>query len=136
AQLLVDLVLDREAVTIPAGHVDGIVPQHRARLDDEVLEDLVEQVPHVDVAVRIGRTVVENPERTPHRRAADPGIDVDGVPPADHVRLELRQVGLHREGGPGKVERVLVIHGKQTVTPATVYGQPTLGRLRLTSTSA
>ena len=33
---------------------------HRAVLDDNVLEDLVESVPDVNIAVGVGRAVVEN----------------------------------------------------------------------------
>ena len=42
-ELLVDLMLDGQAVAVPAGHVDGIVAEHRPGLDDDVLEDLVER---------------------------------------------------------------------------------------------
>ena len=62
AELLVHLVLDGQAVAVPARHVDGVVSEHGARLDHEVLEDLVERRPHVDVAVGVGRPVVEDPQ--------------------------------------------------------------------------
>jgi hypothetical protein len=104
-------VLDRKPVAIPARDVDRVVPQHRARLDDEVLQDLVEQVAHVDMTVGIRRAVVKDPERALGGGLADLPVDVHPVPLLDHVRLELRQVGLHREGGLREVERVLIVHG-------------------------
>ena len=61
AELLVDLVLDRQPVAIPARHVDRVVAQHGARLHDEILQDLVQRGAHVDVAVRVRRSVVEDP---------------------------------------------------------------------------
>ena len=122
AELLVHLVLDGQPVAIPAGDVDGVAAEHGARLHDDVLQDLVERRPHVDVAVGVGRTVVEDPERALGRRLADPAVDVHGLPALEHLRLELREVGLHRERGPRQVERALVVHREQTVTPAGIYG--------------
>src|SRR2546425_6128191 len=43
-ELLVDLVLDRQSVTVPARHVDGVESGHRAGLDDHGLQDLVQDV--------------------------------------------------------------------------------------------
>ncbi len=59
-ELLLDLVLDRLTVAVPAGHVRRVVAAHRLVLDDEVLEHLVVRGPHVDVAVRVRRAVVQD----------------------------------------------------------------------------
>ena len=53
-------MLDRQAVAVPAGDVGAVEAPHRQRADDEVLEHLVEQVPHVDLAVGVGRAVVQD----------------------------------------------------------------------------
>ncbi len=53
AEILDDLVLDRQAVAVPAWNVRAIEPLHGQRADDDVLEHLVEQVPHVDLAVGV-----------------------------------------------------------------------------------
>jgi hypothetical protein len=37
--------------------------RHQAGLDDHVLENLVDSVSHVDIAVGVGRPIVENPHR-------------------------------------------------------------------------
>ena len=59
AQLAVDLELDRQAVAVPPGQVGGVEAEHVVRLDDEVLEDLVERGADVDLAVGVGRAVVQ-----------------------------------------------------------------------------
>ena len=60
AIVLLDFPLDRQTVTVPAGHVVGIEPEHLLRLHNEVLEDLVERVPDVDVAVGVGRSIMQH----------------------------------------------------------------------------
>ena len=59
AQLLVDLDLDGQAVAVVAGNVGRVESGHGLRLDDEVLQALVEGVAEVDGAVGVGRAVVE-----------------------------------------------------------------------------
>ena len=60
AVLLLDLPLDRQAVAVPARHVVGIVAEHLLRARHHVLEDLVERGADVDVAVGIGRAVMQD----------------------------------------------------------------------------
>ncbi len=55
--LLLDLLLDRQAVAVPARHVGRVEAIERARLDDDVLQHLVDGVADVDHAVRIRRAV-------------------------------------------------------------------------------
>ena len=60
AVLLLDLPLDRQAVAVPARHVVGVVAEHLLAARHHVLEDLVERVPDMDVAVGVGRAVVQD----------------------------------------------------------------------------
>src|SRR5690606_1640836 len=60
ADLLLDVVLDRQTMAVPAGNIRRIEARQRFRLDDDVLEDLVNRVPDVDVPVGIGRAVVQD----------------------------------------------------------------------------
>src|SRR5690606_34807644 len=60
AVLFLDLPLDRQAVTVPAGNVARVPAEHLLRADDEILEDLVERVTDMEVAVGVGRAVVED----------------------------------------------------------------------------
>jgi hypothetical protein len=59
-EFAVDLDLDGQAVAVPAGHVGRIEALHGLRLDDEILEDFVERGAQVDVAVGVGRPVVQD----------------------------------------------------------------------------
>jgi hypothetical protein len=70
AQIPVDLELDRQAVAVPAGHVRRVLAHHAAAAEQQVLEDLVHDVADVDVAVRVGRSVVQDEERRVRPRGA------------------------------------------------------------------
>src|SRR5262245_6904392 len=89
-ELLVNLVLDGQPVTVPARHVDRVVAQHRMGLHHDVLEDLVERGPHVDVTVRVGRAVVKDPAGTTAPSEAELPVDVPRFPAAEECRLPLR----------------------------------------------
>ena len=58
--LLLDLPFDRQAVAVPARHVVGVVAEHLLAARHHVLEDLVERVADMDVAVGVGRAVVQD----------------------------------------------------------------------------
>jgi len=93
----------------PSRHVGRVEAVERARLDDDVLQDLVDRVPDVDLAVRVGRAVVQDELRPPGTRGADLSVDVFLVPARQHLRLALREVRLHRELGLRQVQCVLVV---------------------------
>ena len=60
ARFLHDLVFDRQSVAIPARHVGRAKAGHGFGFHDEILQDFVERSAHVNVAVRKGRTVMED----------------------------------------------------------------------------
>ena len=109
AQRLLDLVLDRQPVAVPARHVGRIESVERARLDDDVLQHLVDGVADVDRAVRIRRSVVQDEFRAVGRDGAQLLVDAMFLPPGEHVRLAAREVALHREGGVRQVDGLLVV---------------------------
>ena len=120
-QLLLDLVLDGQAVAVPTGHVLGLLPLHVAGFDHDVLEDLVQGGTHVDVPVGIGRTVVQHVPvfRVPDRDHLVVGLDF--LPELERFRLALLEVGLHGEFGLGQEQGVLVIAHGFSSPPGTVY---------------
>ena len=110
---LLDLVLDRQAVAIPARQVRRIVTVEGARLDDDVLQHLVDRVADVDRAVRVRRAVVQDEHRPAPRDLAQLSIGVLRDPPLEHRGLAARQVGLHREVRRRQVDgRFVVGHGR------------------------
>ena len=58
-----DPMLDREAVAVPPRHEGAPTPLHELRPNHEVLEDLVHEVPDVDVSIGVGRTVMKTEDR-------------------------------------------------------------------------
>ncbi len=111
AVLLLDLDLDRHAVAVPARHVDGVEPAQAAGLDDHVLQDLVDGVADVDVAVGVRGAVVQHEFLRAAARRADRLVDLLFLPLLDPQRLALGQVAPHRERGVEQVDRVFVLLG-------------------------
>jgi hypothetical protein len=111
-QLALDTELDRQAVAVVSGHVRRIEARHRSRLDDEILEDLVEGRAEVDLAVRVRRTVVQHELRSAVAAFGDLPVEIHRLPAREPLRLGRLQVGLHREVGPGQIDGVLPLgHG-------------------------
>src|SRR5690606_35551842 len=106
--LFLDADLDRHAVAVPARDVARIEARHLPALDDDVLEDLVDSMPVVDVAVGERRAIMQLPEGPTHGVGPDPPIDAVVLPLAGPAGLAPGQVAAHREGGVGQVERVAI----------------------------
>src|ERR1700733_4650572 len=75
--LLLHLQLDGQAVAIPTGNVRRVETVERVRLDDDVLENLVDGMADVNGAVGIRRPIVEHEARPateslPHLRVGPP----------------------------------------------------------------
>ncbi len=104
-----DLVLDGQAVTVPTGDVAGVEAGQLARLDDHVLEHLVDGVPDVDVAVGVRRAVVQHELGRALACGAQLAVEVVLFPLGHPSRLALGQVTPHREGGVGHVQRGTVL---------------------------
>ncbi len=60
AIFLLDLPFDRQAVTIPARHVIGILAEHLLGTGDEILQDLVQRMTDMDVAVGVRRPIMQH----------------------------------------------------------------------------
>ena len=109
AILLLDLPLDRQAVAVPAGHVVGVEAAHLERAVDDVLQDLVERMPDMDVAVGIGRAVMQHIARPACRTFAQPPVELHVLPALDEQRLLLGQAGAHREIRARQVQRLRIV---------------------------
>ena len=103
--------LDGQAVGVPAGDVGGAIARHVLVLDDDVLEDLVHGGADVDVAVGVGRAVVED-------EPGLAGVFVHQLVVGDFRPLGVEQLGLplgqarpHGELRFGQVDGLVVIHG-------------------------
>ena len=106
---LFDRVLDRQAVAVPAGNVRRVQPLELACLDHHVLENLVDRMPHVDLAVGVRRAVVQHELFVAAAGGAQLLVQALVIPLLDPTRLALGQVTAHRKRGVGEVEGGSVI---------------------------
>ena len=66
----------------------------------------------MDLAVGVGRPVVQHERRAPGAWRTDLVVQAHLVPALEHLRLALGEIRLHREGGLGQVQGALVVaHG-------------------------
>ena len=107
-EVLDHLVLDRQPVAVPARNIRAVESGHRERTNHHVLEHLVEQGAHVDLAVGVGRAIVQDLSRPAGTRLPDLLVKALLVPPGLNLRLADGQVRLHVEAGRRQVERVFI----------------------------
>ena len=106
---LLDLVFDRQAVTIPPRDVGRVETGQRLRTNDDVLEDLVDRVADMNVAIGVGRTVVENETRAALRGRADTLVDVVLLPGGNPARFASGEVAAHGKWRVSQIEGFLVV---------------------------
>ena len=109
AIFLLDLPFDRQAVAIPARHIIRVEAEHPLRADNEVLQDLVEGVADMDVAIGIGRAIVQHETRTAFLHLAQALVEFGLLPALEEQRLTLRQSRAHGKLGLGKKKRLGII---------------------------
>ena len=114
-----DRVLDRQPVAVPARHVGRVEAGEDLRLDDDVLEDLVDRVADVDVAVGVGRPVVQDVLRPAPAGGAQFSVQVHFLPALQDFRLALREAGLHRKIRLRQVQGFLVVGHKNLIESLT-----------------
>ena len=95
------------------------------------LSTLLSEVAEMRRAVRVRRTVVQHEARPAARDVANllrrgPWLSHVG----EHLRLALREIGLHGKAGLGKIDRALVVsHCRLLPLTANVRMLPRLGRV-------
>ncbi len=97
AELLLDGDLDRQAVAIPARDVRCVEARQVLGLDDDVLEDLVDRMAQVDLAIGVRRAVMQHEGRAAGGMRAQLGVQALVLPARQDPRLALGQVAAHRE---------------------------------------
>ncbi len=109
AVFLLDLPLDRQAVAVPARDVADAASGHALGAVDDVLVDLVQRVADMQVAVGVGRSVMQH-EGRPAGGIRDEAFGEPGFGPVRQDRgLAPGQVGAHRKQRPGQEDGVAVI---------------------------
>ena len=82
-----DLVFDRQTVAIPARHVFGLVTCQILGLDDNVLENFVQSGSEVNIAIGVGRAVMEHIGSLVIVDGIHPVISLDFFPELKRNRL-------------------------------------------------
>ena len=84
-------------MAVPARHERCIEARHSFILNDKIFKDFVYNGTHMDIAVSIGRAVVQYVKGGAAAGLSDFGIDIVFGPLVAQLRLTLRQVSLHRK---------------------------------------
>ena len=111
AVLLFDLPFDRQAVAIPPRHIARITAHHLLTAHHHILKDFVQRVADVQMAVGIGRAIMQR-KVLASGLFAQPVIDADLFPTGQPTRLTLRQAPAHGKLGLRQKHSVTVVNVK------------------------
>ena len=109
------LTLDRQTVGVPARHIRRLEACHILVTHDEVLEDLVQCVTQMQIAVCIRRAIVENKERLALVFLHHCMVNILFLPLLQKFRLALWKTRAHRKIGLRKIDCLVVILRHVTV---------------------
>ena len=109
AQLLLDIVFDRQAMTVPARHVGRVEAGHLPGLDDDVLEGLVDRMAEVEIAIGVGRAIVQYEARAAFVFPADGPVQVKFLPFPQARGLAIRKIRPHGEIRVREIQCFLVL---------------------------
>ena len=106
------LVLDGQTVAIPTRHIRRVEPGQRFGADDDVFQDFIERVPEVQIAVGVGRAIVQDEFWPSGAGCADSLVELVLLPGGNPARLAARQIAAHGEGRIGQIQRFSIMcHG-------------------------
>ena len=113
AEFLLDLMLDRLAMAVPAGDIGNLIALHHPVTVDHVLGDLVHSVADVDRTVGVRRAVVQHELLMTLVLIQNLLIDLVVLPVLESLGLGLGKTGTHGKTGHGQIHRLLVLvcHG-------------------------
>ena len=97
-------MLDGESVAIPSRYKFEVIPVHDFGAGHDVFDYLVEEVSKVNVAIGVGRTIVEHEGAFGGVCLEHLRVEVCVVPSLLKTWLHLKQVRLHPEFGFGEIE--------------------------------
>ena len=109
------LTLNRKAMGIPARNIRSLKASHILITDNEVLQNLVQRMTQMQIAVCIGRAVMQNEQRLALILLHQCIIDVVLFPFGQKFRLALRKTSAHRKISLRKIDCLIVILRHLTV---------------------
>ena len=120
-ELLLDLMLDRLTMAVPAGHIRNLAALHGPVAVDHVLGDLIHRVADVNRAVGIRGAVVQDELLMPLVLLERLLVDLVVLPVLKPYRLGLGEAGSHGESGLGQVHGLLVLVGHDIPSTQCAY---------------
>src|SRR5690606_28098596 len=109
AEFFLNVVFDRQAMTIPAGYIGRIKAAHGAAFNDDVFENFVNRMADMNIAVSVWRTIVQNELFATGAGLTNLLVDIVGLPLLEHFGLALGKVRLHGKVGIGQIQCRFVI---------------------------
>ncbi len=109
-QVLLHLQLDGQPVAVPSRDVGCFEAAHAFAFQDDVLQDLVEGMANVDMAVGIGRTVMEYVFRFIPACVSHFVIESHALPFSQNLHFFLCEIGFHGKAGNRQVQGVFIVH--------------------------
>ena len=108
--LLRNFELDRQAMTIPARNIRSVFAAQSLIADYEILQDLVQCVADVHVAIRERRPIVQNKPFCIGSRFLNPLVKLLCIPLLQSLRFARDQIGFHRKVRLRQIQCILIIH--------------------------
>ena len=109
AVLFLDLPLDGQAVAVPAGHEGRVLAHHALRAHHHVLEDAVQRMADMHIAIGVGRAVMENELVRAPAGIAQLFVEVLVLPAGQNARLLLGKARFHGKVGLRQEDGVAII---------------------------
>ena len=135
AECLDRLTLNRQTVRIPAGNVRRLEAGHILVTDNEVLQNLVERMTHVKIAVRIRRAIVQDKQGFALILLHHLLIKLISslIPGCKKIGLALGQTRSHRKVGLGKIDCCVIIlrHNTVSILSFLTYHSPACNRSQI-----
>ena len=110
AMLLLDKNFDRHAVAIPAGDIDRVVAGQLLRLDDDVLQNLVDRMADVNRRVGVRWAIVQNELWLALRLQAHLFIQLLPLPFRDPHGFAPGEIPAHGKRRIGEIQCALVVN--------------------------
>ena len=98
-------------MTVIAGNIRRIKPEHRARLDDQIFQDFIERRAQMDIGIRIRWAVVKDEVFSAGASLSNQRVEIRLGPFFQARRFGLRQVRLLRKLRLWQIYRLLEVEG-------------------------
>ena len=99
-------------MAVPARDIGRIKTRQGAGFDNEILQNFIDRVSDVQLAIGVRRPIVQNKLGFARSSPAHLAVQIHVLPLLQSLRLALGQVGLHRKIRLGQVQGTFVITHK------------------------